>query len=67
MPQVHAVSALTKFPQVREEEIGQRNWCTFKARLPYAGTPARKPHKRGYILDINGRQLRQADKGRRAK
>ena len=67
MPQVNEGSALTKLLQDREEEVGQRKGSTIKARLSHAGKLVRKFEIRGYIFDINGRLLRQADKGRSIK
>ena len=43
MPQVNAAFVLTKFSRTKDS-------CTFKARLPQAGKPARKLDKWGYIL-----------------
>ena len=53
--QVNTISALTKFLQVREEEVGQLKGYTFKALLPHARKLVRKLDKPGYVLDINGR------------
>ena len=43
---MNVISALTKFLEVREEEVGQGKGCGFKARLPYAGKPARTLDKK---------------------
>ena len=67
MPQMNAASVLTMFLRTKYVEVGQRKGYTIKARLPNAGKPAEKFDKRDYMLDIDGRKLRQADNDWRAK